>query len=177
MGSSVEAQPSYPSGPVTFVVPLPPGGTVDILSRAVAERLQNYTDQPFVVENVTGGATTIAAQRVARAPADGYTILIATSSTLSSNPHFYRQLGYKISDFEPITLLSENEFVVHIRKALPVSSVSLGGLPSLGGLRLQSRGSLTFPVSRRRRSKMRCDPFSASSKTAHSRRSSISQPQ
>jgi len=123
MGASVEAQPNYPSGPVTFVVPLPPGGTVDVLSRSVAERLQSYTDQPYVVENVTGGATTIAAQRVARAPADGYTILVATSSTLSSNPHFYRKLGYKISDFEPITLLSENEFIVHVRKALPVSSV------------------------------------------------------
>ena len=123
-GTSVQAQQNYPSGPVTFVVPLPPGGTVDIIARAVAERLQSYTGQPFLVENVTGGATTIAAERVARAPADGYTLLVATSSTLSSNPHFYRKLRYRIADFQPISLLSKNEFVVHIRRTLPASNLN-----------------------------------------------------
>jgi tripartite-type tricarboxylate transporter receptor subunit TctC len=78
----------------------------------------------FLVENVTGGATTIAAERVARAPADGYTLLVATSSTLSSNPHFYRKLRYRIADFQPISLLSKNEFVVHIRRTLPASNLS-----------------------------------------------------
>jgi tripartite-type tricarboxylate transporter receptor subunit TctC len=121
--TSVRAQQNYPSGPVTFVVPLPPGGTVDILARSVSERLQTYTGQPFLVENVTGGATSIAAERVARAPADGYTLLVATSTTLSSNPYFFRNLRYKISDFQPISLLSQNEFVVHIRRTLSASNL------------------------------------------------------
>jgi tripartite-type tricarboxylate transporter receptor subunit TctC len=121
--ASVQAQQNYPSSAVTLVVPLPPGGTVDIIARAVAERLQSYTGLPFLVENVTGGATTIAAEHVARAPADGYTLLVATSSTLSSNPYFYRKLRYRIADFEPISLLSRNEFVVHVRRTLPVSNL------------------------------------------------------
>src|SRR6516165_7561908 len=98
-GHSAVAQLDYPSRPVTIVVPLPPGGAADILARGVAEKLQTYTGQAFIVENITGGGTIVAAERVARAPADGYTLLVATSTTLSSNPHFYRHLPYKISDF------------------------------------------------------------------------------
>ena len=136
---SVGAQQNYPSGPVTFVVPLPAGGTVDIIARAVAERLQSYTGQPFVVENVTGGGTTIAAERVARAPADGSTLLVATSTTLSSNPHFYRKLRYRIEDFQPITMLAKNEFVVHIRKTIPASN-----LKELIAYAARTPGGLTF---------------------------------
>jgi tripartite-type tricarboxylate transporter receptor subunit TctC len=120
-GRPAIAQVDYPSRPVTIVVPLPPGGAADILARGVAERLQTYTGQAFLVENITGGGTILAAERVARAPADGYTLLVATSTTLSSNPQFYRHLPYKISDFEPISLLSANEFVLHIRRTLPAS--------------------------------------------------------
>jgi len=123
-GTDVHAQQHYPSAAVTLVVPLPPGGTVDIIARAVAERLQSYTGQPFLVENVTGGGTTIAAERVARAIPDGYTLLVATSTTLSSNPYFYRKLRYRIADFQPISLLSRNEFVLHIRRTLPASNLS-----------------------------------------------------
>jgi tripartite-type tricarboxylate transporter receptor subunit TctC len=121
LGPQAIAQVRYPSRPVTIVVPLPPGGAADILAREVAEKLQAYTGQAFLVENITGGGTIVAAERVARAPADGYTLLVATSTTLSSNPQFYRHLPYKITDFEPISLLSANEFVLHIRKTLPAS--------------------------------------------------------
>jgi tripartite-type tricarboxylate transporter receptor subunit TctC len=69
--------------------------------------LQTYTGQAFVVENITGGGTIVAAERVARAPADGYTLLVATSTTLSSNPQFYTHLPYKIADFQPVSLLSQ----------------------------------------------------------------------
>jgi tripartite-type tricarboxylate transporter receptor subunit TctC len=109
---------------VTFVVPLPAGGTVDIIARALAEKLQSYTGQPFVVENVTGGNTMLAAERVARAPADGSTLLVATSTTLTTNPQFYRKLRYKIDDFQPITLLAANEMIVHIKRTLPVSNLA-----------------------------------------------------
>jgi tripartite-type tricarboxylate transporter receptor subunit TctC len=122
-GPGAQAQQSYPSSPVTFVVPLPPGGAVDIIARAVAERLQSYTGQPFVVENVTGAATSLAAERVARAAADGTTLLVATSTTLSANPHFFRNLRYKIEDFQPVSLLSRNEFIVHIRTTLPAADL------------------------------------------------------
>jgi tripartite-type tricarboxylate transporter receptor subunit TctC len=120
-GQPAVAQVDYPSRPVTIIVPLPPGGAADILARGVSEKLQTYTGQAFLVENVTGGGTIVAAERVARAPADGYTLLVATSTTLSSNPQFYHHLPYKIGDFEPISLLSANEFVLHIRQTLPAS--------------------------------------------------------
>jgi tripartite-type tricarboxylate transporter receptor subunit TctC len=122
-GPSGQAQQNYPSGQVTFVVPLPPGGTVDIIARALAEKLQSYTGQPFVVENVTGGNTMLAAERVARAPADGNTLLVATSTTLTTNPQFYRKLRYKIDDFQPVTLLASTEMIVHIKKTLPVANL------------------------------------------------------
>jgi len=123
-GPPAIAQVNYPSRQVTIIVPLPAGGAADILARGVAEKLQFYTGKAFLVENITGGGTIVAAERVARAPADGYTLLVATSTTLSSNPQFYHHLPYKIGDFEPISLLSANEFVLHIRKTLPASDFS-----------------------------------------------------
>lgn len=123
IGAGAHGEEGYPSRPVTIIVPLPAGGAADILARGVAAKLQNYTGEPFVVENVTGGGTVLAAERVARAPADGYTLMVATSTTLSSNPQFYRHLPYEVTDFQPISLLSENEFIVHIRKTLPATNL------------------------------------------------------
>ena len=118
-----QAQQNFPSSAITIVVPLPPGGTADLLARSVAERVQGYTGQPVIVENVTGAAGAIGAERVARAAPDGYTLLVATSTTLSSNPHFYRKLRYKVSDFEPVTLLTAHELAVHIKQILPASNL------------------------------------------------------
>src|SRR5258708_2227908 len=138
---SLRAQQNYPSGQVTFVVPLPPGGTVDIIARALAEKLQSYTGQPFVVENVTGGNTMLAAERVARAPADGATLLVATSTTLTTNPQFYRKLRYKIDDFQPVTLLAANEMIVHIRRTLPVAN-----LPELIAYAEKTPGGISYAI-------------------------------
>lgn len=123
LGAGFHAEETYPARPVTIIVPLPPGGAADILAREVAAKLQQYTGEPFVIENVTGGGTVLAAERVARAAPDGYTLMVATSTTLSSNPQFYRHLPYEVTDFQPISLLSENEFIVHIRKTIPATDL------------------------------------------------------
>src|SRR4026209_385803 len=79
-GEAIAQGAAWPSRPVRFVVPLPPGGSPDYLSRLLGERLQSVLGQPFVVENKPGAGGNIARDFVARAPADGYTILMSESS-------------------------------------------------------------------------------------------------
>jgi tripartite-type tricarboxylate transporter receptor subunit TctC len=90
----VLALAQYPEKPVRFVVPFAPGGATDLLARTLGERLSAGLGQPFVVENKPGAATQVAAQYVAKAPADGYTLLMATSTTLAINKSLYRSLAY-----------------------------------------------------------------------------------
>jgi tripartite-type tricarboxylate transporter receptor subunit TctC len=76
----------YPSRPVRLIVPYPPGGSTDFIARPVAERLTERLGQPFVMDNRGGAATVIGAEIAARAPADGYTLLVGTVTTLAVNP-------------------------------------------------------------------------------------------
>ncbi len=117
------AQEQFPSRSITIVVPFPPGGTSDILGRSIGQKIGEYTGQTVLIENVSGAGTAIGTQRVAQARPDGYTLLVATTTTFSSNPHLYRKLPYNISQFEPITLLVQHELAVHISPKLPVSTL------------------------------------------------------
>ena len=80
------AQEPWPSRPIRMVVPFPPGGLTDVLGRAVAERLSRALGQPIVVDNRPGAGSSIAAEHVARSAADGYTVLIASPSSILVNP-------------------------------------------------------------------------------------------
>src|SRR5262245_48430970 len=108
-----QAAEKYPSRPVRFIIPFPPGGGNDILGRAFAEKLGERAGQQWVVDNRGGASTIIAAEIVAHAPADGYTLLLGTNSTLSVNPSLREKLPYDpIRDFDPISLMSASPYLL-----------------------------------------------------------------
>lgn len=100
----------FPARPITIIVPFSPGGSTDVLSRQVAERMTALLGQPVQVENRPGGNTIVGAEAVARAAADGHTILMAAGTTLSINPIVVKNLAYKVEDFAPITLCTTFPF-------------------------------------------------------------------
>ena len=97
---------SYPSKLVRVVIPYPPGSTPDIVGRSLADRLQKSLGQPFVVDNRTGAGGNIGTEAVAKAAADGYTLLVAINGPLAVNKHLYRDLPFDPDkDLQPISLL------------------------------------------------------------------------
>lgn len=100
------AAQSYPSKPLRWVVPYPAGGGSDFLARTIGQALSAGLGQPLLIENKPGGNTSIAAVEVARAPADGHTVLSADNGTLVFNPALYKSLTYNPTrDFTPVTLM------------------------------------------------------------------------
>lgn len=107
----------YPGRPVTMIVPYAAGGPTDITARRLAEGLSILLKQSFVVENRPGASTMIAAQFVARAPKDGYTLLFAPSTTFTVNPHLYQRIAYSIGEFTPISSVSQQTFTITLSKS------------------------------------------------------------
>jgi len=115
----------YPSRPITLVVPLGPGGAMDVISRVLGQRLTERLGKPVVIENRTGGATVTAAVAVAKAAPDGHTLLNAPSGTLSTNVALHKALPYDPpKDFVPIALYAKIPFVLSVNPSLPVHSVA-----------------------------------------------------
>ena len=105
--SLAQAQ-AFPARPITFVVPFAAGSATDQLARALGQSLTSETGQPVVVENKAGASGMIAAAAVAKAPADGYTVLITTNTTHAANEHLYKKLTYDpVKDFAPISALGK----------------------------------------------------------------------
>ena len=114
---------TYPTKPVTIVVPFSPGGATDIMSRLLAERLNKRLGQPVVVENKPGAGTMIASDYVAKAPADGYTLLVAASS-LGIAPSLYKKVNYDpIKDFAPVSLVASVVHVLVVHPSIPAKNV------------------------------------------------------
>ncbi len=114
------AQAAWPNKPVRIVVPFPPGGTTDILARAIAPELTKALGQPFIVENRAGAGGNVGTEIVAKAPNDGYTLLMGTVGTHGINRALYDKLPYDpIKDFVPITLVAAvpNVMVMSTEKA------------------------------------------------------------
>jgi tripartite-type tricarboxylate transporter receptor subunit TctC len=123
LGGMVAAQ-DYPTQPVKLVVPFPAGGGTDALARWFAKGLEAKFSQPFVVENRAGSGTTLGAAFVARAAADGHTIMLGTSSTYAIAPNVYKKVPFDpAKDFAPIALVAEVPFVLVVNPSLPVTSV------------------------------------------------------
>jgi len=121
--AAVAVAQTYPERRVTLVIPYPPGATTDILGRMVATALQEKLGGTFIVENKGGASTAIGASYVANSPPDGYTLLMATGTTLAVNPGLYKNLPYSNASFDPITLAAAFPFVLIVDPALGVNSV------------------------------------------------------
>jgi tripartite-type tricarboxylate transporter receptor subunit TctC len=151
----VHAQSSrieYPVRPVRVVVGFPAGGPSDILARLVAQKLGEATGQQFIVDNRGGASGMIGAELVAKAPPDGYTLLVVPA-THAVNPSLYRKLPFDTTrDFAPVSLVAEGPFILVVHPSLPAKSVQelialarrrpgelnyasagVGGLPHLAG--------------------------------------------
>jgi tripartite-type tricarboxylate transporter receptor subunit TctC len=120
LAGQATAQSNYPSRPVRIVVPSPPAGGTDIIARMLAQYFSRLGQQ-FIVENRPGAGNMIGIESVARAPADGYTLLMVPS-TLALNSVLYRKVTYDpIRDFAPITLAATAPNVLIINPSLPAS--------------------------------------------------------
>ena len=108
-----------------MIVPYPAGGTTDFLGRLVAEQLRSGLGATVIVENKPGAGTTLGAEQVAKAEPDGYTLLLATSTTLAINKTLYRKLPYDpVKDFAPIALVAAVPFALIVNPQLPVKTLA-----------------------------------------------------
>jgi tripartite-type tricarboxylate transporter receptor subunit TctC len=111
---------AFPSRPVRIVVPFAPGGGADIYARMLAQAMSSQLGQSVVVENDGGGAGMIALEKVSRAPKDGHTLLLTTSTAISAVPNLYKKLPYKVEDFTPVALIGKFPFHVFVHPSVPV---------------------------------------------------------
>ena len=124
LGAPALAQDKWPSKPVTYVVPFPPGGTTDVLARIIAQKLGAALGTTIVVENKPGAGGNVGSEFVARAAPDGYTILGGTISSHAINVSLYPKLPYDpVRSFEPITLIGTNPNILVVNAASPYKSV------------------------------------------------------
>ena len=117
------AQAAYPTKPVRIIVPWPPGGGADVLTRLLTPSLSQALGQQVIIDNRGGAAGNIGADLAAKSPPDGYTIVFAYSGTHSINPHIYSKMPFRESDFAPIIWLSSVPQVVVVHPSLPVKTV------------------------------------------------------
>jgi tripartite-type tricarboxylate transporter receptor subunit TctC len=126
LGASVAAQAqTYPSRPVTIIVPLAAGSGVDLVARVYGEQLAKSLGKPVVVENRPGAATMIGTNFVATSAPDGYTLLTATSSAMAINPVLYKKIAYDPNrDFVPINFYLKSPFVLCVHPDIPARTVA-----------------------------------------------------
>jgi len=115
---------NYPSRLVTIVVSLAPGSGMDTVTRLYAEKLSVALGTPVIVENKPGAATTLAANQVATARPDGYTLVVLTSIALSINPTLFKHLNYDPQDLAPISLYAKSPFILVVDPSLPAKTLA-----------------------------------------------------
>ncbi len=140
MAASSFAQ-AYPTKPIRMVIPFPPGGTLDTVGRMLAQKLGDQMGQNFIVENKAGGNGVIGGDVVAKAPADGYTLLF-NASTFTTAPMTMKSVPYSVvKDFTPVALVAKAPLSVAINKNLPVTDIK-----SLMAYAKANPGKMTFAV-------------------------------
>lgn len=140
MCASIAFADAYPDKPIRLVVPFPAGGPTDMVARPLAQFLGEQLKQSVIVDNRGGAGGGIGAEVVAKAPADGYTLLMATVGTQAINATLYRKLGYDpVKDFTPISLVAAAPVALVVHPSVPVSSVA-----ELIALAKSKPGSLNF---------------------------------
>jgi tripartite-type tricarboxylate transporter receptor subunit TctC len=115
---------AYPARPVRLLVPTTPGGSVDTLARAVAPKLSDRLGQQIVIDNRAGAGGVIAAETVAQAPADGYTLMLGTVASLATNVSLHTKLPYDpLKDFAPVSLVATQQLVLVVNPSVPAKNV------------------------------------------------------
>jgi tripartite-type tricarboxylate transporter receptor subunit TctC len=134
---------AYPAKPIRLIVPFPAAGGADIFARLVSRKLADNIGQQFIVDNRAGASGIIGCELVARAAPDGYTLLMGTTGTHTTNPAVYSKLPYDpIKDFAPVSLVAESPFVLLVHPSLPVAN-----LKELIALARARPGQLTYASS------------------------------
>jgi tripartite-type tricarboxylate transporter receptor subunit TctC len=124
MMGTATAQSNYPAKAIRYVVPFPAGGPLDIVARAIGQELTKSWNQPVIIDNRPGAGGNIGADLVAKAPADGYTILMGAVSTHAINVTLYSKLPYDpIKDFAPVTLITSVPNVLVLHPSVPAKNV------------------------------------------------------
>ena len=139
IAAPVAAQSAYPSKQIRWIVPWPPGGGADVLSRMLSPKLSDALKQQIIIDNRGGAAGNIGAEMAAKSPPDGYTIVFAYSGTHAINPSIYSRMPFKESDFAPIIWLASVPQVLVVHPSLPVKSVK-----ELIALAKKRPGQLTY---------------------------------
>jgi tripartite-type tricarboxylate transporter receptor subunit TctC len=121
--ASVQAQAAWPQKPIRIVVPFAPGGNTDSIARVIAERFTQSLGQAVVVDNKVGAGGAIAAEFVAKAPADGYTLLMAAMPVMAVLPVISKTKFDPLKDFVPVSNVGSNPFVMGIHKSVPANTV------------------------------------------------------
>src|SRR5215831_15172589 len=118
------AAETYPARPITLVVPFAPGGSASTVARSVADKMSETLGQQIVIDNRGGAGGTVATRSVAKAPPDGYTILVVTSATVGTSPSLFQNLGYDPRrDLEPIGLIAATPNLVVVHPSFPARSL------------------------------------------------------
>src|SRR5258706_1505757 len=124
MSPAAFAQGAFPSKPIRIIVPFAPGGTSDVLARALGQKLSEIWKQPVVVENRPGAGGNIGAVAVARAEPDGHTLLLMDVATITIGPSINPNLGYDpIKDFAPVTMVAFSPHVLAVHPSVPAKTV------------------------------------------------------
>lgn len=139
LASSLACAQAYPSKPIRIIVPFSAGGAADLLTRMVAQRLQEAWGQGVIVENRTGANGNIGMEAVAKAAPDGYTLLQAPNGNAVVNPNLFAKLPYEMKDFAPITMIAKVENILVVNPGVPAKSVA-----ELVALAAAQPGKLTF---------------------------------
>jgi len=145
---SPAAQTTYPEKPIRMVVGLPPGAQTDIVARLLGQKLTEALGKPIVIENVSGAGGNIAAERVAKAAPDGYTLAFASQGSIVVSPSLYSLPFDPVKDFAPVSQLTVSPLMLVVHNAVPAKSVKeLVALAKAqpGGLTFASGGGATSP--------------------------------
>ena len=122
--AAAAAAQSYPSRPIRFIAPFPPGGSSDVLCRLLGQKLSEALSQPVLIENRAGASGNIGHEFAARQPADGYTLLLSNNAALAINPHLFKRLGFDPQgDFAPVSMVASAGQVLVVHPSVPASSV------------------------------------------------------
>jgi len=122
--ASGAAAQAYPAKPIRLMVPFPPGGSTDIVARIVAQKLSTQLGQSIVIENRGGAGGTLGTTVVAKAPPDGYSLLVGSTSTHVVAPSVYTKLEYDpVKDFAPVSLMAVSPYLLVVNSSVPAKNV------------------------------------------------------